>query len=87
MDHIELAKVTSKGQVTIPVTIREILGLEPGSTLMFKVTKEGILLSPCEVIEKPAYTTEEWESIERMVAEKGKSYKTAQEAKKHIDEL
>jgi len=87
MDFIETAKVTSKGQVTIPSTIRDILRLEPGSTVMFKVTKNGVLLSPCEIIEKPAYTVKEWRQIEKMVAEKGKVYKTARSAKRHLESL
>ena len=87
MSYTETAKVTSKGQVTIPSSIREILNLEPGSTVMFKVTDKGIILSPCEIIEKPVYTTSEWKKIERMVAEKGKAYKTAISAKKHVESL
>lgn len=87
MSYTETAKVTSKGQVTIPSSIRDILNLEPGSTVMFKVTDKGIILSPCEIIEKPVYTTSEWKKIERMVAEKGKAYKTARSAKKHVESL
>jgi len=87
MEYNETAKVTSKGQVTIPATIREVLRLEQGSTIMFKITKNGVLLSPCEVIERPAYTIQEWKKIEKMVAEKGKVYKTSRSAKKHLDSL
>jgi len=71
MVYTETAKVTSKGQVTIPLNIREILRLEPGSTVMFKVTENGVVLSPCEIVEKPAYSAKEWKRIERIVAEKG----------------
>jgi AbrB family looped-hinge helix DNA binding protein len=87
MSYSETAKVTSKGQVTIPLTIREILKLEPGSSVMFKVTEQGIILSPCEIVEKPVYTAKEWKRIERLVAEKGKIYKTSKDAKKHIKSL
>lgn len=87
MNYTETAKVTSKGQVTIPLTIREILKLEPGSTVMFKVTDKGVILTPCEIIEKPVYTAEEWKKIEQLVAEKGKVYKTSAAAKKHIRSL
>jgi len=87
MSYSETAKVTSKGQVTIPISIREILRLEAGSTVMFKVTKKGVLLSPCEFIEKPAYTAKQWEKIEKMVAEKGKVYKSSRGAKKHLDSI
>jgi antitoxin PrlF len=36
-----LAKVTSKGQVTIPLEIRQKLGLEAGSRIDFILTEEG----------------------------------------------
>jgi AbrB family looped-hinge helix DNA binding protein len=87
MNYSETAKVTSKGQVTIPSTIREILKLEPGSTVIFKVTDRGIILSPCEIIEKAVYTAKEWKKIEKIVTEKGKVYKTSAAAKKHIKSL
>jgi hypothetical protein len=67
--------------------IREILKVEPGSTVMFKITRDGIIMSPCEVIEKPAYSSGEWRLIEKMVAEKGKLYKTSGDAKKHLEDL
>ena len=87
MEYLETAKVTSKGQVTIPSMIREILKIEPGTTVMFKVTDKGVYLSPCEIIEKPAYSQKEWKKIEKLVAEKGKVYSTASSAKKHLDSL
>ncbi len=87
MNYTETAKVTSKGQVTIPSLIREILRLEPGSTVMFKVTDRGVILSPCEILEKPVYTEKEWRKIEKLVAEKGKVYKTSSASKKHIRSL
>jgi AbrB family looped-hinge helix DNA binding protein len=87
MNYTEAAKVTSKGQVTIPSTIREILKLEPGSTVIFKVTEKGVLLSPGKIIEEPAYNAKEWRKIEKIVAERGKAYKTARSAKKHLDSL
>ncbi len=87
MSYTETAKVTSKGQVTIPSTIREILKIEPGSTVIFKVTDRGVILTPCEIIEKPVYSAREWRKIGRLAAEKGKVYKTARAAKKHIQSL
>jgi len=38
------AKVTSKGQVTIPVSIRRQLGLKPGDHLRFESSKDGVHL-------------------------------------------
>ncbi len=38
------AKVTSKGQVTIPKELREKIGLEPGDFLCIRETKEGYVI-------------------------------------------
>lgn len=87
MEIIETATITSKGQLTVPAPIREIFGLKKGSTVIFKVTDKGVLFIPCEIKAKDAYTQREWEKIERLVAERGKTYKTRHEAKKHLDSL
>ena len=59
MEIIEIARMTSKGQVTVPAPIRGILNLKKGSTVIFKVTAKGIFFMPCEIKEKDAYTQEE----------------------------
>jgi len=58
-----------------------------GSTVIFKVTDKGIFFMPCEIKEKNAYSQEEWGKIERLVAERGKSYKTALGAHRHLKSL
>jgi AbrB family looped-hinge helix DNA binding protein len=87
MECIEIAKMTSKGQITVPSMIREILKLKQGSTVMFKVTRNGVLIMPCEIKEKNLYTSKEWRKIEKVVAEKGKIYTSAYQAKKHLKKL
>jgi AbrB family looped-hinge helix DNA binding protein len=87
MEIIEMATMTSKGQVTVPAPIREIFNLKKGSTVIFKVTAKGIFFMPCEIKEKDAYSQEEWGKIERLVAERGKSYKTATGARRHLKSL
>ena len=87
MEIIEIARMTSKGQVTVPAPIRDILSLKKGSTVIFKVTDKGIFFMPCEIKEKDSYSQEEWGKIERLVAERGKSYKTAKAARKHLKSL
>lgn len=37
-------KITTKGQVTIPVSIRERLGLLPNTEVEFAVSGEGVML-------------------------------------------
>ena len=38
----QVAKITSKGQITIPVEIRQALGVKPGDKLIFERTAEGV---------------------------------------------
>jgi AbrB family looped-hinge helix DNA binding protein len=40
-----VAKVTSKGQVTIPRAVREALGLDEGDTVVFRVVDGRALLA------------------------------------------
>jgi AbrB family looped-hinge helix DNA binding protein len=87
MEISETAKMTSKGQVTVPVSIRNILNLKKGSSVMFKLTEKGVSFMPCEVKARETYTQEEWGKIERLVAERGKTYKTSWGARKHLKSL
>jgi len=41
---MELAKVTSKGQVTIPITIRKRLGIKDGDKLLFIEKPDGVII-------------------------------------------
>jgi antitoxin PrlF len=43
-----LSKVTSKGQTTIPVSVRKKLGLKSGDLVEFKVGKGGVMLSKAD---------------------------------------
>jgi AbrB family looped-hinge helix DNA binding protein len=42
------SKLTSKGQVTIPVQIRQLLGLAPRANVAFYVTEAGVTIGPIE---------------------------------------
>jgi antitoxin PrlF len=39
------AKITSKGQVTIPKSVRDVLGLHEGDDLLFRVERSRALLA------------------------------------------
>ena len=41
---MELAKVTTKGQITIPVAIRKRLGIKDGDKLLFIEKPEGVVI-------------------------------------------
>jgi AbrB family looped-hinge helix DNA binding protein len=87
MTIIDMAKVTSKGQVTIPNRIRDILRITTGASIAFGVSKEGVVLLPCKVTAESPYTPSEWLKIEKLALLKGKVYKSVKEAKKHIEAL
>lgn len=87
MTMIETAKVTSKGQVTIPNRIRKLLHISSGSSVAFGLSRKGVLLLPCKVTMESPYTATEWAKIEKLASAKGKVYKSAKRAKKHIEAL
>ena len=43
-----IGKVTTKGQTTIPASVRKKLGLRPGDFVEFKVGKGGVMLSKAD---------------------------------------
>jgi AbrB family looped-hinge helix DNA binding protein len=53
------AKVTSKGQITVPVEIRKTLGVKPGDKIRFEQQKGGI----CLVKDADENPFEKWRGI------------------------
>jgi len=41
-----IATVTSKGQVTLPVTVRRALSIEPGDKLSFTIDSDRVVIQP-----------------------------------------
>ena len=87
MEIVEIARMTSKGQVTVPAPIRNVLNLEKGSSVIFKLTEKGVFFMPCEIKQRETYTQEEWGKIEHLVSERGRAYRTAKGARKHLKSL
>ena len=40
------AKITSKGQITIPREVRRAMGVQPGDRVLFEGDKEGVRVRP-----------------------------------------
>ncbi len=40
------AKITSKGQITVPREVRRVLGVRPGDRLLFETDEKGIRVRP-----------------------------------------
>lgn len=43
------ARMTSKGQITVPQNVRLALGVRPGDTLLFEQNRSGIRVRPVRV--------------------------------------
>ena len=44
------AKITTKGQITIPLSVRQRMGVGSGDTLEFRETDAGVLITKCKVV-------------------------------------
>ena len=87
MSIIETSKITSKGQITIPNRIRKLLHLKEGSAVGFSLTKNGLVLVPCQITAQSPYTPKEWAKIEKLANAKGKSFVSTEKAKDFIKSL
>ena len=85
--YFRMAIMSSRGQVTVPQDVRELMHVKRGSVVGFEPTKRGILMVAMKVAPRDPYTKEEWEKIEKLSKSEGKVYNTAEEAKKHIADL
>ena len=46
---MQVTKITTKGQVTIPIAIRKQFSLKPGGQIMFSIDDNQIVLHPVPV--------------------------------------
>ena len=86
MKIIGIAKMTSKGRITIPGCVRQMLHLRNGSVIAFEEAKGGIFLSPCKVTGCSPYSSEEWQMIKRVALERGKVFLRTTAAMKKLCE-
>jgi antitoxin PrlF len=70
----QVVRVQEKGQVTIPLEIRQKLGLKKGDLVTFIETEAGVVIKPAEVI-----ITEALDEVGKALEEKGVSLKEIME--------
>ena len=77
---MSIATMTSKGQVTVPRDVREDMGLEPGSKLMFVKVRDGFyrviprtgkISDLAGILYDPARPTMSIEEMNEAIAEGG----------------
>lgn len=66
---MQTSRISSKGQVTIPKEIRELLKLEPGDLIAYEVEDGTVRLRPVEQLDIAFHaalseTLDEWASLE-----------------------
>ncbi len=44
------AKITSKGQITVPIEVRRLLGVRAGDRLLFESDSTGVHIRPVRLI-------------------------------------
>ena len=83
------ATVSSKGQITIPQEIREILGIsEKGDIVGFQIEKNSILVKKLELIEpEEKFSKEEWKKLAHLARQKGKVYNSGKKFLKALGKL
>ena len=72
------SEVRSKGQITIPASIRKQARIEEGDLIELSVTPDGVLMRPLKTIDagQAWFWTEEWQEGERQASDDIRSKRT-----------
>lgn len=82
-----VAKVSSKGQITIPHEIREMLNAtHMGDLIGFEKKGEEIVIKRVSISKEEEFSEEEWMKLKRLADEKSKVY-SAKQFLRTIDKL
>ena len=81
-----VATVSSKGQVTLPKPIRELLRIKLGDYIRFRPVTGGVLVSKI-VLESEEFSDDEWKALERLASQRGRRYKTAKAFLRDLERL
>ncbi len=69
-------RITAKGQVTIPESIRRDAGLLPGTDVEFVRTRQGVLLKRAEPVRETKRGRDIREHLERLRGSAGEGWTT-----------
>lgn len=90
---MDITTVKTKGQITLPQSIRKFLGIREGDVLAISVEGSRIVLSPQVLIDREQawFWTPEWQAAEREASADIKTgqvfhFESAQEAIAALDE-
>ncbi|MCL6527987.1 MAG: AbrB/MazE/SpoVT family DNA-binding domain-containing protein [Thermaceae bacterium] len=60
-----ITQVSPRGQITLPASIRKVLGLKSGDVLLLSVEQGRVVLEPARVLPLEAYTEERIQEFNR----------------------
>ena len=80
------ATVSSKGQVTLPKPVRELLHVQLGDYIRFQPVSGGVLLTRV-ALEPEEFSEAEWKALDRLANQKGKRFKSAKEFLQDLERL
>jgi len=88
-NRLILTSVTSKGQATIPKSIRSLFKIHEGRDYIgFRISKNKVDVVPVTIDTKPLkFTKTEWRKIEKLSNEKGRVFKSEKSAVKFVENL
>lgn len=81
-----VAPISSKGQLTLPKAVRELLHVEQGDYVRFEPRGDGVLVTKV-ALEPEGFSEREWKVLERLANQKGTRYKSAKAFLKDLDRL
>lgn len=82
-----IVPVSSKGQVTLPKHVRQMLRVNLGDYIRFKPVAGGVLVTKIHLEGSEEFSEAEWKALERLANRTGRRYKDAKEFLKDIDRL
>lgn len=74
MEKSCLTTLSSKGQLTIPKSIRDILKISDGQRLLLEVKEGSLTVKKVSIQEDREWSDQEWEEIRKLASRKGKRY-------------
>ncbi len=81
-----VAPISSKGQVTLPKGVRELLHVERGDYIRFEPKVDGVWVTKIR-LEPEGFSENEWKTLERLARQKGKRYTDAKAFLKDLEAL
>ena len=73
--------VSSRGVVTLPAKLRQVLGLKPDDQLIAETTPEGLLLRPAVTLPVELYTEKRIREFDAAEAELDKTLRSRKRAR------